>query len=158
MDEEKLTKLIKTYNNPENLPYMLTPKCNEELGGGNIVSTNRRSDDTVLLKIHMHTDKAACAVADACDNIVNLNVKPIQRRKIIAHVINVLAFLGVVTAEISQFKMEQTKNRLPAKIQLLTKNVTPEFECLFGNDLSKRISELSSTITALIKTIVSSYT
>ena len=106
----------------------------------------------------MHTDKAAGAVADACDNIVNLNVKPIQRRKIIAHVINVLAFLGVVTAEISQFKMEQTKNRLPAKIQLLTKNVTPEFECLFGNDLSKRNSELSSTITALIKTIVSSYT
>ena len=40
MDEEKLTKLIKTYNNPENLPYMLTPKCNEELEGGNIVSTS----------------------------------------------------------------------------------------------------------------------
>ena len=42
-------------------------------------------------------------------------------------------------------------------MQPLTKNVPPESEWLFGNDLSKRIKQLNSTNTALIKTSISSY-
>ena len=49
------------------------------------------------------------------------------------------------------------KDRLPAKIKPLTKNVPSESEWQLGNDLSKRINQLNSTNTALIKTSVSSY-
>ena len=59
--------------------------------------------------------------------------------------------MGVVIAEINQFRMEQMKDRLPIKMQPLTKNDTPESEWLFGIDLSNRICLLNSTITALIK-------
>ena len=49
------------------------------------------------------------------------------------------------------------KDQLPAKMQLLTKNVPPESEWLFGTDLSKRINQSNSGNTALIKTSISSY-
>ena len=52
---------------------------------------------------------------------------------------------------------EQMKDQFPAKMQPLTKNVLSESEWLFGNDLSKRITQLNSTNAALIKTSVSSY-
>ena len=74
----------------------------------------------------------------------------------ITSVTDALALLGVVTAENNQFKREQMKDRLPAKMQPLAKNVPPE--CKFGNDLSKRINQLSSMNTALIKTSVGKIT
>ena len=75
----------------------------------------------------------------------------------ITPVIDALALLGVVTAGNNQFKRKQMKDRLPAKMQPLAKNVPPESEWLFGNELSKRINQLNSTNTALIKTSVSLY-
>ena len=60
-------------------------------------------------------------------------------------------FMGVLLVEINQFRMEQMKDRLPIKMQPLTKNDTPESEWLFGIDLSNRICLWNSTITALIK-------
>ena len=98
----------------------------------------------------MHTVKAACAMTDACYKIMNLNLKSDHCREMITPVIGVLALLVVLRPEINQFSTEQMKDQLPAKMQPLTKNVTPESEWLFGNDLSKRISQLNSTITALI--------
>ena len=157
LDEEKLKKLVKTYNKPKNCPNMIIPKCNEEIWRGDILDTSRRSNDIVLQKIQMHTVKAACAMTDACDKIMKKNLKSDQCREMITPVIDVLALLGVVTAEINQFRKEQMKDSLPAKMQPLTKNVPPESEGLFGNDLSKRINQLNSTNTALIKTSISSY-
>ena len=63
--------------------------------------------------------------------------------------------MGVLLVEINQFRMEQMKDRLPIKMQPLTKNDAPESEWLFDIDLNKRISLLNSTITALIKKTVS---
>ena len=105
----------------------------------------------------MHTVKAACAMTDACDKIMKLNLKSDQCREMITPVIDALALLGVVTAEINQFRREQMKDQCPVKMQPLTKKVPPESEWLFGNDLSKRIDQLNSTNTALIKTSISSY-
>ena len=156
LDEEKLEKLVKTYNKPENCPNMITPKCNEEIWRGDILNTSRRSNDIVLQKIQMHTVKAASAMADACDKIMEKNLKSDQCREMITPVIDALALLGVVTAEINQFRREQMKDRLPAKMQPLTKNVPPESEWLFGNNPSRRINQLNSTNTVLIKTSVSS--
>ena len=49
------------------------------------------------------------------------------------------------------------KDRLPAKMQPLTKNFPSEPKWLFGNDQSKRINQLNCTNTAPIKTSISSY-
>ena len=75
LDEEKLEKLVKTYNKLENCPNTITPKCNEEIWRGDILNTSRRSNEIVLQKIQMYTVKAACAIADACEKIVKLNLK-----------------------------------------------------------------------------------
>ena len=150
LDEEKLEKLVKTYNKPENCPNMITPKCNEEIWRGDILNTSRRSNDIVLQKIQMHTVKAAYAMTDACDKVMEMNLQSDQCREMITPVIDAFALLGVVTAEINQFRRQQMKDRLLAKMQPLTKNVPPESEWLFGNDLSKRINQLNSMNTALI--------
>ena len=110
--------------------------------------------DEEKLKKQMHTIKAACAMTDACDKIMKLNLKSDQQREMITPVTDALALLGVVTAENNQFKREQMKDRFPGKMQPLAKNVPPECEWLFGNDLSKRINQLNSMNTALIKTSV----
>ena len=128
MDEKKLKKPVKTYNKPENCQNMITPKYNEEIWRGDILNTSRKSNDIVLQKIQMHTVKAASAMADACDKIMEMNLKSDQCREMITPVIDALALLGVVTAEINQFRRKQMKDRLPAKMQPLTKNVPPESE------------------------------
>ena len=70
LDEEKLKKLVKTYNKPENCPNMITPKYYEEIWRGDILNKIRRSNDIVLQKIQMHAVKAASAMTDACDKIM----------------------------------------------------------------------------------------
>ena len=65
-------------------------------------------------------------MTDACDKIMNLNLKSYQFREGITPVIDVLALLGVVTKKINQFSRDQMKDRLPAKMQPLTKNFSPE--------------------------------
>ena len=57
MDEEELERLIETFNKPNNCPRMLTTKCNEEILRGDILSTSRRSNGIVLLRIKIHTVK-----------------------------------------------------------------------------------------------------
>ena len=51
---------------------------------------------------------------------MKMNLKFDQCREMITPVIDALALL-VVTAEINQFRREQMKDRLPAKMQPLTK-------------------------------------
>ena len=110
MDEEKLKKLIKNYKKPENCPNMITPKCNEDIWRGDILNTGRRSNNIVMQKIQMRTVKAACAMAGVCDKIMEMNLKSDQCREMITSVIDTLALLGVVTAEINQFRREQMKD------------------------------------------------
>ena len=52
----------------------------------------------------MHTAKVACAMTNACDKIMKLNLKSGQCREMIIPVIDALALLEVVTAEINQFR------------------------------------------------------
>ena len=63
--------------------------------------------------------------------------------------IDSLAFLGLVSSELNQFRRDYLKSRLPEKIKLLAKNVPAKLEWLFGDDLNKRINTISSTNTAL---------
>ena len=58
----------------------------------------------------MHTVKAACVITDACDKIMKMNLKSDQCREMITPFIDALALLGVVTAEMNQFRREQMKD------------------------------------------------
>ena len=129
----------------------------KEIWRVDILNTSRRSNDIVLQKIQIHNFKAACAITHACDKIMNLNLRSGQGREMMTPVIDAFALVGVVTAEINQFRREQMKEQLQAKMQPLTKKVPPKSKWLFGNELSKRINQLNSTNTALIKTSVSPY-
>ena len=95
---------------------MITPKRNEEIWRGDILNTSRRLSDIVRQKLQMHTVKAASAMADAFQTIIKQNLKSDQCREMITPVIDTLALLGVVTPEINQFRREQMKDRLPAKM------------------------------------------
>ena len=107
----------------ENSPNILTHKCNEEIWRDDIPSICRRSNDVALQNIPMHTVQVTCAMTDARDKIINLNLKSDQYKEIVTPVVDFLALLEVVTAEINQFWREKMKDRLPAKHQPLTKTL-----------------------------------
>ena len=46
-------------------------------------NTSRTSNDIVLQKIQTYTVKAACAMTDACDKIMKMNLKSDQCREMI---------------------------------------------------------------------------
>ena len=63
--------------------------------------------------------------------------------------IDSLAFLGLVSTVLNQFRRNYLKSRLPEKMKSLTKNVPAKSEWLFGDNLNKRINTISSINTAL---------
>ena len=67
--------------------------------------------------------------------------------------IDSLAFLGLVSSELNQFRRDHLKSRLPEKVKPLAKNVPAKSEWLFGDDLNKRIKTIISTNTALTDSI-----
>ena len=79
----------------------------KEIWRVDILNTSRRSNDIVLQKIQIHNFKAACAITHACDKIMNLNLRSGQGREMMTPVIDAFALVGVVTAEINQFRREQ---------------------------------------------------
>ena len=71
--------------------------------------------------------------------------------------IDSLAFLGLVSSVLNQFRRDYLEGRLPEKMKTLTKNVPAKSECLFGNDLNKRINTINSIDTALTANIFPHY-
>ena len=74
--------------------------------------------------------------------------KSVLCKEIVTTFIDSLAFLGLVSSEINQFRRYYFKTSFPGKMESLEKNVPAKLEWLFGEDLNKRINTISSTSTA----------
>ena len=123
MENEKSKNLLKKYNKPENCPYVFAPKCNPEIWNKNL-TTVHKGHDIGLQKIQMHSVKAAYAITEACDRVMDSKLKSALCKEILTPLIDSLAFLGLVSPELNQFRRrDNLKSRLPKKIEPLAKNV-----------------------------------
>ena len=150
MDEEKFKALHKKYNVPENCPNIIVPKCNGEIWKNNLTSPYR-INEIRLQNIQNLTVKAAYAVTEACDKILNKMGKMKQElsKELVSPLIDGLAFLGKAITDMNQFRRNNLKPRLPEKLKPLADNVPSESQWLFGDDLSKRISQINNMNSAL---------
>ena len=101
----------------------------------------------------MHSVKAAYAITEACDRVMNSKLKSALCKEIVTPLIDSLAFLGLVSSELNQIRRDYLKSRLPEKMKPLAKNVLARSEWLFGDDLNKRINAISSRNNALTASI-----
>ena len=77
-------------------------------------------------------------------------VKQDQSKELVSPLIDGLAFLGKTITDMNQFPRNNLKPRLPEKLKPLADNVARVLQWLFGDDLSKRISEINNMNSTLI--------
>ena len=80
------------------------------------------------------------------DRVTNSKLKSALCKKLVSSLIDSLAFLGLVSSELNQFRREHLKSSLPKKIKPLAKNVPAKSKWLFGDDLNKIIIQLAVKI------------
>ena len=150
MEEEKIKELSKKYHIPENCPSVTAPRVNKEIWKGNLLSTHKHTDIR-LRSIEKLNVMAAYSCIASCQ-IINGRMGKFKEdltEEILSPLIDSLAFLGQSVNDMNQFRRDQIKPRLPAKMKELTNNVPPGSKLLFGDDLNKRISQINNTNTAL---------
>ena len=109
--------------------------------------------DISLRKIQLFNVSTAYAVIEACEKV--LSRLGIYQQDLIMELltplVDSLAFIGKATRDINQLRRDILKSSLRAKMKQLTKNVPAESELLFGDDLNKRICQINSPDSVLVK-------
>ena len=125
MDEETFKALHKKYNLPENCPNIIVPKCNPEIWRNNLTSPHVIKEIR-LQNIPNLTVKAAYAVIEACDKILNKmsKMKQEQSKELLSPLIHGLAFLGKSITDMNQFRRNNLKPTLPEKAETLSRQCT----------------------------------
>ena len=80
----------------------------------------------------------------ASDKIMSSNLLQEQSKELITLHVDALALLGKATADLNQFQRNNLRSRLPDKMRPLATNVPAVSQWLFGDDLNKRIAQISS--------------
>ena len=150
MDVQKFKALYKKYNITENYPNIIVPKCNSEILKNNLTSPYR-INEIRLQNIQDLSVKAACAVTETCDKILNKisKMKQDQSKELVSPIIDGLTFLGRPITDTNQFCRNHLKPRLPEKLKHSAENVPSESQWLFGDDLSNTISQINNINSAL---------
>ena len=91
----------------------------------------------------------------ASDKIMSSNLLQEESKELIPPLVDALALLGKATADLNQFRRNNLRSRLPDKMRLLATNVPACSQWLFGDDLNKRIGQISSMNNALSQTFKS---
>ena len=152
MEEEKFKTIKKKYRRPENCPSIVAPKVNSEIWN-EILQASHRMTDINFRKTQLLNGSAAYTVTEACEKAVSRLDKYKQDLSIelFTRLVDSLSFIGKAAKHTNHLRRDILKSRLPAKMKQLTKNVSPESELLFGDDLNKRISQIKNTKSALAK-------
>ena len=71
-------------------------------------------------------------------------MKQEQSKELASPLLDGLAFLAKAITNMNQFCRNNLKSRLPERLKPLADNVPGESRWLFGDDLSKRISQINN--------------
>ena len=90
-------------------------------------------------------------MTEACEKILNkmCKMKQDQSKELVSSLTDGLAFLGKATTDMNQFRRNNLKLRLPENLKSLAHTVPSESQWLFGDNLSKMISQINNMNSAL---------
>ena len=98
----------------------------------------------------MYSVKAAQAITEACDRVMDSKLKSALCKEIVTPLIDSLVFLGLVSPDIKPFQKGLSQKQITWKDEPIDKiNVPAKSEWLFIDDMNNRINTVSSKNTAL---------
>ena len=134
---------------------MVTPKYDSEIWISNVTSTYKRNE-IELRRIKNLYVKTACAVTVAFDKVMSSNLLQKHSKGLIIPLVDALTLLVKAAADLNQFRRNNLRSTLPGKMRPLATNVPAELQWLFGDDLNKRIAQISSMNNAFSQSFRSS--
>ena len=154
LNREKLITKLEKFPRPENLPSL---KVNEEIWC-EMLQPRVRSKDVKTQKTQGCVLKAIGAISNIANNLLNLKsnktLSASDLRKELAPIIHdctdSIAILSHTNAEIEQNRREDIVGCLDRRYRRLAKNVEPDSEWLFGDDLTKRILNINTNKKLLV--------
>ena len=148
IEYEKLCEKFEKHQTPENLESLRVKKCNYDIWSQ--VHRRVRSKDIKTQKVQTSVLKAIGVISKATDSLIKLkNGKHVSTNNLkdtlgsIAHEFtDSIAMLSQVNTNIEQTRRDNIAFSLDRKYHDLRKNVPPESQELFGDDLAKRMTTL----------------
>eukprot|EP00794_Sanderia_malayensis_P004087 gene4087-4639_t len=145
---EKLKSRLNKFLKPQNCDIFV-PKCNKDIWSDKI-DTMARQFDLAMQKVQnmiLHSTFGIIAISDKA-----LQLKSQESSEIASMSIDLVAILTNAMHEINQMRRDNMKPKL-GTLAKLANDVSPNAPLLFGSeeDLSKRISKITATNTAMAK-------
>ena len=137
--EDKIKELSKEYKTPSNCLGLQVPRVNEELWAKLKKATRAR--DVQLQNIQGNAMRAAIPLT----KILEKSATTPEMKEVKSHVLASFKLLAHTAAQASFKRRELIVYDLPSEYKGLASKAVPITENLFGDDLPKRIKELSDT-------------
>ena len=153
LPDDKVREKIKNLLVPSNCPSVAVPRCNQEIFTENLTQSYR-SQENSLQKIQNQLTKVTAAVANNCDKLLAYKTDNIPKedvKPLISNACDALALLGHAMQDLTQYRRDNIRLKLPYRYQGLASNVPAGSTLLFGDELSKRIQNMTSTNNVLKK-------
>ena len=151
ISKDKLLKKLDSHPRPENLNSLRVKKCNREIWS-EMVQSKTRSKDLKIQKMQGCILKAVGVISKVTNSLIDLknnkDVSPNNFRSSLSSIVHEctdsLALLSHVNSTIEQNRRDNIAYCLDSQYRSLRKNVPSESEFLFGDDLPKRIMNLTT--------------
>ena len=141
---EKVTALLAKYDPPENCSAISVTRVNPEIWQS--LNSSKRKTDLRLANLQQALQKATFATLSTAGTLLTLNDNT-QKREMLSNSIDVVAILGHVASELSNFRREQMKPALKPEFHALCSAdfhvISSKF--LFGEDLAKQVRDAKET-------------
>ena len=150
-NKEKLVKKLESHPRPENLDSLKVKKCNTEIWS-EMLSSKTRSKDLKTQKLQGCILKTAGVISKVTETLINLknskNLSLNNLRNSIGPMVHdctdSLALLSHVNGRLEQTRRDNIAYFLDSQYHALRKNTPSESEFLFGDDLPKRIMNVTT--------------
>ena len=151
MDAEKLKKKLYIFKTPLNCGFLTTKKCNTEIWSLQM-NEQQRSNDLKVQKLQNSLVKGTIAVAQLTDAILKLHrdkdLTPKGYRKALSGLLGMasdsVALLAQTHQMTNDFRRRKITYAFGQNFKGLDKNVDEKSEWLFGDDISKKVTELKN--------------
>ena len=151
VNKEKLVQKLGKHHRPENLNSLKIKKCNPEIWS-EMLQSKTRSKDLKTQKMQSCILKAVGAISKVTNalldlkNSKNLNIATLNKKlsTMVHDCTDSLALLSQVNTDLEQNKHDHIAYCLDNQYHTLRKNVPADSEFLFGDDLAKRIMNVTT--------------
>ena len=149
---ERIKEILTKYHRPENCSHFLVKKCNTEIWSEQL-SVKQRTKDLQQHKVQLNLIKSGCAVIGITQSIINIKKAKDVSAKDLKKMLNplleactdALTIMGTAYLQVDQTRRDNIVLSLEKDMQPLAKNVPEDSQWLFGDGITKRVTNLKAS-------------